>query len=76
VELIAIFSKEWLTNKLNHTQMCDETYEARTLLVLGVSDTDTTLTITLNYVIFPNYYPCRRVSVHVVSGVCVGVCAS
>jgi hypothetical protein len=29
--------------------------------------------ITLNYVIFPNYYRCRRVSVRVVSGVRVSV---
>jgi len=54
-------------------------YEARTLLGLGVSrvghasvsdtDTDTTPMITLNYIIFSNYYPCRRVGVSVVSGV-------
>jgi hypothetical protein len=53
------------------------TYEARTLLGLGVSDINTTLIITLNYVIFPNYYRCRcvRVSVrvHVVSDVRVGI---
>ena len=37
----------------------------------SVSDTDTILTpiITLNYVIFSNYYRCRSVGVHIVSGV-------
>jgi hypothetical protein len=53
------------------------TYEARTLLGLDefVSDTcpyrcpTSTLMISLNYVIFPNYYQCRRVSIRIVSGV-------
>jgi hypothetical protein len=41
-------------------------YEARTLLILGVSVSVTPiLIITLNYVIFSNYYRCR----HVVFGV-------
>ena len=35
-----------------------------------VSDTETTPMITLNYIIFLNYYPCRHV------GVCVCVRAS
>jgi len=37
---------------------------------------DTTPMITLNYVIFSNYYPCFIVGVHVVSGVLVCVRAS
>jgi hypothetical protein len=41
-----------------------------------VSDTDKTLMITLNYVIFLNYYRCRCVSVCVVSDICVGIRAS
>jgi hypothetical protein len=55
----------------------------QTLLGLGVSVSDTcpcryptptpTLMITLNYIIFSNYYQCRRVSVRVVSSVRVGV---
>jgi hypothetical protein len=60
------------------------TYETQTLLGLGVSVSDTcrcrtptpTLIITFNYVFFSNYYQCRRVSVHIVSGVCVCVRAS
>jgi hypothetical protein len=38
---------------------------------VSVSDINTTLMITLNYVIFLNYYLCRRANVRVVSGVCV-----
>jgi hypothetical protein len=57
-------------------------YEARTLLGLGVSsyrtcvvsDTDTTNIITLNYMIFSNYYRCRRVSFRVMSRVRVRIC--
>jgi len=41
-----------------------------------VSDTDPTPIITLNYVIFSNYYPCRRVGVRTVSSVHVCVRAS
>jgi hypothetical protein len=40
------------------------TYEAETLLRLGVSRCRTpTLMITMNYVNFSNYYLCRRASV-------------
>jgi hypothetical protein len=41
---------------------------------VSMSDIDTTLMITLNYIIFLNYYQCRCVGVRVVSR--VGVRAS
>jgi hypothetical protein len=48
-------------------------YEARAFFGLEVlvSETDTTptLMITLNYVIFSNYYRCQHVSVRIVSRV-------
>jgi hypothetical protein len=63
-----------------------ETYEALTLLdrirrvhvrYVSVSMSPTpAIMITLNYVIFLNYYQCRRVSVRVVLGVHVSVRAS
>jgi hypothetical protein len=60
-----------------HNTLLAGTYIAWTLLGLGVSRCRTpTLIIILNGVIFSNYYRCRHVSIRVVSGVRVCVCAS
>jgi hypothetical protein len=51
-----------------------------TLGIRRVLVSDTTLTptfmITLNYIIFSNYYWCWRASVRIVSGIRLCVCAS
>jgi hypothetical protein len=75
----------WLTHRVEEETIAHNdiimNYEARTLacpcptrvrvrhVSVSVSDTDTTFMVIFNYMIFSNYYRCRRVGVCVVSGV-------